>query len=270
MMVEQASGEAALFEPAQLLADLLAASKANEPNARPNRLPHKAITKMPALFQPRGMSEKHIGDLVRVIQNHGEVDPLTVIAVGSRAVLVDGHHRLEAYERAKKLAGIPVTYFDGTPEEAVLEAGRANSKAKLPMSGQERQNYAWRLVLLGQHSKAKIVQAAGVSAGQVGNMRVVLRKLGEEAFGFTSWWRARRHAQGEVEEHSDEDRDQWMQDMADDFADRLVKTFAMSLAEQPEIAAMALASYFGRRLPDVVQELRSFVPDDEAEDQDDF
>jgi hypothetical protein len=139
--VEQTGGEAALFEPAQRLAELLAASETGEPRARPNRLPHKAITKMPELFQPRGMSEKHIGDLVRAIQNFGEVDPLTVIAVGSKAVLIDGHHRLEAYQRAKKLAGIPVTYFDGTPQEAVLEAGRANSKAKLPMSGQERQNY---------------------------------------------------------------------------------------------------------------------------------
>jgi ParB-like chromosome segregation protein Spo0J len=257
-----------IFEPAQRLAELLEEAKSGQPHPRPSRLPLDAITKMPELFQPRGMSEKHIGDLSRAIQNFGEVDPIIVLPVGERAILIDGHHRFEAYERTAKVAEVPVSYFEGTPEEAVLVAGQANSKAKLPMTSQERQNFAWRLVQLNQHSKAKIAQAAGVSEAQVANMRVVRKKLGEEAFDYTSWFRARHHAQGHDDDPmSEDDREQWKQDLADRFADRLARTFSTTLADRPEIAAMALASYFGRRLQEVVDELQGFLPEDDEDDE---
>jgi ParB-like chromosome segregation protein Spo0J len=255
------------FEPAQLLAELVATAAGNGAHRRPDRLSRDAITVMPELFQPRGMSEKHIGDLIKAIERFGEVEPLTVLPMGATAILVDGHHRLAAYEKAEKVAAIPVRYFEGSPEEAVLEAGNANSRAKLPMTTQERQNYAWRLVLLDTHSKAKIARAAGVSQAQVAKMRVVRKALGEDAYEFASWWLARNHANGPVEEMGDDDREQWKQDLADRFADRLVKEFSTKLADRPEVAAMALSTYFGRRLPEVVNELMSFLPEEGGEDE---
>lgn len=264
------ANEAISFEPAQMLAELLEEAKSGRPHPRPSRLPLGAITKMPELFQPRGMSEKHIGDLSRAIHNFGEVDPIIVLPVGERAILIDGHHRFEAYERTAKVAEVPVSYFEGTPEEAVLVAGQANSMAKLAMTGQERQNFAWRLVLLNQHSKAEIARAAGVSQAQVANMRVIRKKLGVEAFGHTSWFRARHNAHGHDDPMTDDDREQWKQDLADRFADRLARTFSTTLADRPEIAAMALASYFGRRLEEVVDELQAFLSADEDDLEDEF
>jgi len=61
-----------------------------------------------------------------------------------------------------------------------------------------------------------------------------------------------------------------MQELADDFADRLAKTFSTKLAQQPEVAAMALASYFGRRLPEVVRELVSYVEPNAVDDDAEF
>ena len=223
---------------------------------------------MPELFQPRAISEKHIADLVRAIHQFGTVDPITVMSVSGRTILIDGHHRVEAYQRAGKTTDIPVNYFTGSVEEAVLEAGQSNSKAKLPMTGRERQDFAWRLVLLGKHSKASIVQSTGISTSQVGNMRAVRKKLGSKAFAYPSWWRARTQAQGQPQDMDEDQRELWKQELADRFADRLAKTFSTKLAERPEIAAMALATYFGRRLPDVILELRSFVSDSDDDDAD--
>ncbi|TIU32968.1 MAG: hypothetical protein E5W38_10905 [Mesorhizobium sp.] len=135
------------------------------------------------------------------------------------------------------------------------------------MSTQERQNYAWRLVLLGTHSKARIARAAGVSEAQVANMRVVRKALGRDAIDFQSWWLARTNAKGPVEQMDEEDREQWKEELADRFADRLAKEFSTTLADRPEIAAMALNAYFGRRLPEVVAELRSFLPDEDNDEE---
>ncbi|MGN6769976.1 MAG: ParB/RepB/Spo0J family partition protein [Rhizobiaceae bacterium] len=263
-------GEENPFEPARLLAELVEAAKEEQPNVRAERLALSDITTMPDLFQPRGMDEKHIGDLVRAIRASGDLDPVTVITIGQRAILIDGHHRIEAYQRAGIHVGIPVQYFDGSPQEAVLHAGIANSKAKLPMANRERQDYAWRLVLIGTHSKAEIHEASGISPSQVGNMRVVRRKLGPDAQNYASWWQARLKADGGATEMTEDDREKWKEDMANDFADRLAKTFSSKLSHRPDIAAMALSAYFGRRLPELFKELREFVPADEWGEADDF
>ncbi|WP_449410602.1 ParB/RepB/Spo0J family partition protein [Methylobacterium komagatae] len=229
------------------------------------------ITLMPALFQPRAMDERHISELVRAIKAVGSLDPITVMQAGEEAVLVDGHHRVEAYKRAKQVAGIPVRYFVGTPQEAVLESGEANSKAKLPMITRERMNFAWRLVVMKAYSKEQIATAAGVSTSQVATMRKVLNKLGGGAVAHRSWLLARRAAEGENVEMSDDERDEWKREQADRWADRLVREFGNKLSSNPEITAMALATYFGRRLPAILGELRGFVDEFmESDDEADF
>jgi len=259
------------FAPAERLAELIAQHNTPVSNDLPEKLSLHGITIVPELFQPRGMSERHISDLIRAIENFGELDPITVVQVGQKAVLIDGHHRIEAYRQAGRTTDIPVRYFKGSLEEAVLEAGKANSKAKLPMSSQERQDYAWRLVLLDRHSKAEIARASGVSQSQVANMRKVRKDLGSEAFDYASWWKARERAQGKNLEVSDNDREQWKEELAERFADQLAKTFSTKLTHHPEVAAMALAAYFGRRLPDVVTELKHYLPEDGDDyEEDDF
>lgn len=264
---DPATDDRACYEPAEILASLTRQSDLvgiSEP--LPTRLDLSDITRLPQLFQPRSISENHITDLVRAIERFGALDPVTVIRIGQQFILIDGHHRLEAYQRAKQTSAIPVSYFTGTPEEAVLEAGEANSKAKLPMMPQERQDHAWRLVLLDRHSKSQISRASGTSSTQVANMRKVRRELAASAYDHEHWWQARKAAQGPEDEISDDDREQWKADMAEDFANRLAREFSTKLADRPEIAAMALSAYFGRRLPEVVRELRDYLRDQEDEE----
>ncbi len=261
------AGEEGSFEPARLLAEIAEAGSADGPH--PDRLPVEAIAVKPELFQPRGVSEKHISDLVKAIKAVGDLEAVIVLPAKPKPILIDGHHRIEAYKQAGRTEAIPVVYFEGTPQDAVLEAGQANSKAKLPMVNAERQDYAWRLVLLGHYSKAQIARAAGIAPSQVANMRKVWKLLGREAFDLDSWFRARRKAQGQTDDLNEAEREEWMQQQAARYADAMAKAFSTRLADRPQIAAMALAHYFGRRLPLVYTELAQYVPDDD-EDTDDF
>ncbi|WP_292164594.1 ParB/RepB/Spo0J family partition protein [Mesorhizobium sp.] len=237
---------------------------------RPEKLDIRAISLVPELFQPRdGISEKHVADLTKAIKNVGELDPLTVIVVGRRTILIDGHHRVEAYGRAKWGREVAVRYFDGSPSAAVLAASEANSAVKLPMESRERQNRAWKLVLIGRYSKPEIARAAGVSERQVANMRSVVKQLGDEAFAHSkSWFRARNAAKGGYQNMDEAEASVWQDELAQRYADGMAKMFSTKMADNPQVAAMALEKYFGRRLPEVWRELRDFVDVREIELED--
>ncbi|WP_181181300.1 ParB N-terminal domain-containing protein [Mesorhizobium sp. B1-1-5] len=236
------------------------------PTLGPSEMNLQDIEAVAELFQPRGgISERHVSELMKAIKAIGALDPVTVMMVGKRAILIDGHHRVEAYSAAKWSHAVPVRYFEGTPEEAVLAAGEANSKAKLPMDNTDRQNFAWRLVLIDRHSIAKVARASGISPAQVTIMRRAKKTLGEEAGDHGSWFRARLAANGKdlVCTRDTDEREQWMEQLADRYADELTKKFSTKLALNPEVAAMALASYFGRKLPEVYGFLREHLSEDD-------
>lgn len=263
------------FEPSRPLAELKEKAKHPSPESLPEQLPWHAIKMLPGLFQPRGSDgtdEKHVQDLKRAVEIHGALEPVEVIWIGREPFLIDGHHRMIAYEQAKFGGLIPVKTFTGTVEAAVLAAGAANSKAKLPMDNQTRQNYAWKLVRLGGFTKAQTVTASGVADRQVGYMRRALKTLGPDAFLYDAWWEAHAKAKGSLKSDDPvDDDDAWLEAKAQDYADRLAKTFTTKLARNPEIAARALSIYFGRNLPEVVENLQHFVSkvvrdEDEASD----
>jgi hypothetical protein len=267
----EVEAEVASFGPLNLLADLRSKAAPTSAADRPDTLPLASIVTMPALFQPRGEDERHISELVRARKARGDVEPVIVIQVGDKAVLIDGHHRVAAYGLAKATSAVPVKYFEGTLEEAVLEAGRANSKAKLPMNNQDRQNYAWRLVLMDTYSKRQIMDAAAVSDGQVAAMRRVKKSLGNAAYDAPSWWRAQREAKGIAwQEIDDDERERRLEELAQDYADRLSKEFSTKLANNPEVAARALSIHFGRRLPELARAMEEHLPEPQEEDEADF
>ena len=258
------------FEPAAIQAELEQKAAAASPGGSPlpDRLPVKAISLYPRLFQPREIEERHVSELRRSLRNTGVLDALAVIWVGDEPVLIDGHHRHAAYLQEKFTQPVPVRTFKGSLQEAVLEAGRANSKAKLPMSTRDRQDYAWRLVLLGRYSKRDIAEAAGASRAQITIMRRALKTLGEDAWECKTWFAARTQAQGrEIDSMTPEEQDAALEAQAHDWADRMAKTFGTRLANNPEIAAVALEVYFGRRLPELLREL-SDAFDDPFRDED--
>ncbi|MGO4334921.1 ParB N-terminal domain-containing protein [Labrys sp. KB_33_2] len=258
--------------PNELLAEMMKRMEATPALVEfPERLPVAAIRELPVLFQPRGskgIDERHVSDLARGIEMHGDLDPVLVMRIGGDTYLLDGHHRVAAYRFKKVREPIPVRHFHGTVEDAVLEAGKANSRAKLPMSTQGRLNYAWRLVRLGTYSKSQIVGASGASNGQVAVMRRVKKKLGEGADNHEHWWQAREAAQGkERRMMSGDEHEAFLTEMADSFADRLSKTFANKLSTNPEIAARALVAHFGRNAKALVVELQGLVGDTFEEDE---
>lgn len=260
-------------DPAVLMCQLEEVS-ANTGNASASSMPSslalEAIEAIPELFQPRnGMSEKHISDLAKAIENFGELEPILVFRAGSRNIVIDGHHRLEAYRVAKHADAVPVRFFSGSVADAVLEAGSANTKVKLPMSSAERQDFAWRLVVVGKYTKPDIARASGTSTSQVGVMRSARTKLGDEASSYARWWEARKAANGVSDQMSDDDREQWKEQEAQRYADQLAEMFSTRFARHPEIAARALDTYFGRMLPQLFAELRGYVSEEEAAEGDD-
>lgn len=263
-----------MTEAAEILASLQAElEKSEPPTSLPHELPVSAIDQYPELFQPRNLrlDEHHVQELARVVKRQGNLDPVLLLAVGKRAVLIDGHHRVEAYQAARHKEPVPVCWFQGALQEAVLEAGRANSKAKLVMPTQERMNFAWRLVLLDKHSKREIVEAAGVSTGQVGNMRKVMTDLGLDAYSCRFWWEARDLHKGRSREPmTDDQREARMEELANEYADRMHKEFGRKLGDNPEVAARAIALHLGRRTGEVVWYLKDHLSEDEWLDEEDY
>ena len=252
------------YKPTKVLAELRVEAAQKSPIKRPPALAVRAIRRVPDLFQPRHTQEdeRHIQELARAVRNVGMLEPMLVMYIGRHPYLIDGHHRLAAYEVAGVTAPVPVEYFHGTIEQAVLEAGRANSRAKLPMTSQERHDFAWRLVLMGTYSKRQTLEAAGVSDGQVANMRRAKKALGSDAFEHSSWWMAHLKWRGLDRDMSDEERDAWKETLAADYADRIAKACGPKFRNNAEIAAMSLDRLFGRRLEDLVAQLRWFLPED--------
>jgi len=260
---------------AALLAKLEArASREARPESLPDRLALSAIKALPELFQPRGgkgIDERHISELVRAIITHGDLEPVLVIWIGAEAYLIDGHHRVAAHRLAKVTATVPVRHFNGTVKEAVLEAGRANSQAKLPMDTQSRMNFAWRLVCMGGYSKKETVAASGVADRQVAVMRAAKKKLGDEVLKYPGWRLAQRAANGnDLTSMDGDEMEAWLDAQAQTYADRLSKAFGNKLSTNPELAARALDIHFGRKLKEVVRALDGYVFRSEDDAEPDF
>ncbi len=155
------------------------------------RLSISRLETLPDLYQARPgwetkngvVDKRHVADLASALQNLGpkaDLDPVTVLKVGTRNILIDGHHRLAAY-KAKKRKDIPVRWYPHSPKKALIESGRENAKSRLPMPGSARSQRAWTLVCsdIGL-SKSAIQLASGASEGTISNMRRKFREYAAE------------------------------------------------------------------------------------------
>lgn len=238
--------------------------------ARPARLPLGSIREMPEVFQPRdGISEQHVSDLVKLIASVVDLDPIVILIVGDDYILTDGHHRLDAYRSAKiRPVDVPVTYFPGGPLEALIAGGAENGKVRLALSPRERQDFGWRLVLSEMLTRPQIETATGISRAQITLMRRAMTVLGDDADSYRSWFRARTAASGKAQqEFTDDDIETWKQQKADRYANEMARRFGTSMANDTEVAAMALAIHFGRRLEDLVRQLGYHLPEDFVMDE---
>lgn len=195
----------------------------------------------------RNMVPRHdvIFDMARALRDGRKLPPIVVFAVGTDFYVIDGHHRLAAYDTAGK-TNIPAKVFPGRLEEAERFALRSNSRDKIPMAKADKLHAAWRLVRQDKDadSIATIASDAGIAESTVSNMRAVLRKLrelevAEEDILDLSWNSARARAQGIEEQAELED---WREAEAQKLVDAIVRAkLGGSLTKNPDITAIALA-----------------------------
>ena len=96
---------------------------------------------------------------VRTSPNH-LLDPVLIWWSGKRWRVIDGHHRMMAYQqtttdtkRPVKIDAVPVEVFEGTLHEAIHEATRRNSKDKFAMSKTDKLERAWKFTAMGGMSR---------------------------------------------------------------------------------------------------------------------
>jgi hypothetical protein len=197
------------------LKNLEATWRSNPPDLStpPDRMPLDTLEVLPEIFQPRKIEEddakqpskharaagvvfaEHVAKLAAHLSDPGkELDPILVLRVGNRSIVVDGHHRMAAYT-LKGRQHIPVRWFRGGPRDAYIEAGRQNFKDTAQSSTATKSQAAWVMVCDDQMewNRPQIIDATTVSEGTVASMRRVLaayRRRGETPPGL--WHDARK------------------------------------------------------------------------------
>lgn len=195
-------------------------------------------------------------------------DPLVVFWVGDGWVLVDGHHRVEAYQGVQFTQPVPVIVFDGSLDDAINEALRGNSKDKLSMTSREKSNAAWRLTVGTDLRVFQIVESSKRSKPTIIKMRLIKDELLQKKLGINlanlSWDDAQRVHKGLSPEipHDDD----WMEQQAQALARKMMSTLGAGLGKQPEVFLMALEIYDGR----LVDYLRNECQRDDDDDELDF
>lgn len=221
-----------------------------QPTPAPQQLIACSIKRRPEVFQHRRpakhASEAHIRELADAAKGQ-DLDPLTIWWDGKFWTLIDGHHRAQAYIKAGKGSkAIPVEVFEGSPDEALTRAARANTKAKLMMSASEKSTAAWRLVVMAPTlSKSAQAAAAGVSERLVALMRHAKATLVQQGrdpseLAVMTWENARRTAKGEdADDWSPEEEEKRVEQMAL----ALRKALGATAERQPSIFWQAVEVY---------------------------
>lgn len=242
--------------------------------AKVSKLKLKDIKSLPSVFQHRtnnlAASESHIRELVKCLTRHPEqpFSPLVVYWIGDSWCVIDGHHRLEAYQTMKFKAAIPVTVFSGSLDAAILLSLSSNAKDKLAMSAQEKSNAAWRLVISTENSRSMIAKGAGVSERTVSYMKAVMKRLSEQhpekALDDLSWIDAMKLDQGKSTDTHTGSAD-WVETEAQELASRFAKQFGRRLSQNYEVTMRALEIY-DNRIPSAIADFYS-SPEDVLEDK---
>ena len=256
-------------------------SKGTPPTLQsPKTLPLDDIGIIAELFQPRDMrhdqlqSTYHIETLAKAIdasKNH-TLDPISIWWTGDSWVVIDGHHRIDAYKlhqenlkepgprqgrrkhmsdkrEASLVMQVPVAVFDGTILEATLHSTAANSQDKLAMSKDSKLTRAWQLVTVDWEDLTlkSISKSCAIHDRSVSNMRAVWRKAQatcdeEQLADLKSLsWRQAQHWDKDAEESPWGGQE--VEAETNRLRDSLVKTFGKTLLPKAAMFAEALKRY---------------------------
>ncbi|UOA32183.1 hypothetical protein DSM110093_01967 [Sulfitobacter sp. DSM 110093] len=174
-------------------------------------------------FRDEDLNEAHAEELKSHIRRGEPLDPISVWRhpETQALIVVDGHHRLEAYRRFGWRGKVPAMVYTCSLEEARKLALKENAKSRLPMTSQERMNAVWNLNCFHDangpvYSKKEIVALRLASDGTVAKMRRTRQELiaaGESLPN--TWLEAMEMLSGRGQSDKDWDADAWVQARAD-------------------------------------------------------
>jgi len=162
------SGEA-LMQP------MVSGTAAGSSGSAVNSIALVDLTVMPS-FREGGVNHEHVTRLVDLAAHW----PPILVGRADRRV-IDGVHRVAA-ARQLGLDHIDAWFFDGSPDEALIEFVRRNVNHGLPLSLRERKQ-AGRRILVAQPgwSDRRIAELCGISPKTVGRLRLI---AGERPSGY--------------------------------------------------------------------------------------
>jgi len=192
-------------------------------------------------------STDHVLGLARSLANNGKpLEPILVLPIGEHYYVIDGHHRVDAYHSVKWSRPIPVEIFDGSVDEARIEALVRNSKDKLRMTTEDKTEGAWKLVKEGSDlTVEKIAEITQRSERQVYYMRSAWKQLhalppervpNDRSLSALTWKQARRVLD---EKAVDYDEDDWREQQAEKLIGELLRA-KIVLTKYPDITALAI------------------------------
>jgi ParB-like chromosome segregation protein Spo0J len=192
-------------------------------------------------------STDHVLSLARALANNGKpLEPILVLPIGEHYYVIDGHHRVHAYHSVKWSRPLPVEIFDGTVDEARIEALVRNSKDKLRMTKEDKTEGAWKLVKEGSDlTVERVAEITQKSERQVYYMRSAWKQLHalppervpkDKSLSALTWRQARQVLD---EKAVDFDADDWREQQAEKLVDELLKA-KIVLSKHPDITALAI------------------------------
>ncbi|MBZ0316179.1 MAG: ParB/RepB/Spo0J family partition protein [Anaerolineae bacterium] len=122
-------------------------------NERPRDVPLKDITLDWRLqfrmdVKKSGLDEKHLTDLMHVIADGQDTEPVILYRVDGDLLMADGFHRIEAYRRSERTT-IPAIVRDGSYEDAEECAENANLQYRKRLSDESKKYIFARRVQRG-------------------------------------------------------------------------------------------------------------------------
>jgi len=114
-------------------------------------------------------SQQHTDTLTRKLEDGRNLAPVLVARIDGQLFVIDGHHRLDAYRRAKR-ESIPARIRDSTKKQAVRASLAVNCDfVKLPMHKEQCLDVAWQYIaMLTTQGKRELPQ--GISRRDIGRI----------------------------------------------------------------------------------------------------
>lgn len=223
-------------------------------------------------------SDDHIFGMAQALhRQRAPLTPITVFPVGDAYYVMDGHHRLAAYDTARWTKAIPAQVYQRSLDEAWRSALGRNSKDKLPMTKEDKLSAAWRIVKKDdpRDSIASVANLSQVSESTVSNMRKVWNTINDGKHGdpkeiqALTWAKARRLAEGRADQAELED---WLEQEANKLVEALHRAKLVGrLTKSADILALVLEK-LGEGLPAALmaewseEEERPFDPHEPADE----